>query len=170
MNEPKISIIAAVAKNRVIGLANRMPWSLPADLQHFKKLTINNIVVMGRKTLESIGSPLPKRINVVFSRSDVAEDVLRVSDIDEFFLLLERKIITGEWMEKEIFIIGGATLFELFLPYARKLYLTRINENFPGDTYFPLYDEDEWLLISSEKGPKDEDNPYDYDFLLYQKR
>jgi dihydrofolate reductase len=170
MNEPKISIIAAVARNRVIGLANRMPWSLPADLQHFKKLTTNNVVVMGRKTLESIGTPLPERVNVVFSRSDVSEDVLRVSDIDDFFLLLERKIITGEWMEKEIFIIGGATLFELFLPYAWKLYLTRINENFPGDTYFPLYEEDEWLFISSEKGPKDEDNPYDYDFLLYQKR
>ncbi|MBW6515030.1 MAG: dihydrofolate reductase [Candidatus Cloacimonetes bacterium] len=170
MNELKISIVAAVAKNRVIGLANRIPWSLPEDLKHFKNLTWGNIVVMGRKTIESIGKPLPGRVNILFSRKQTDEDVYRVADIDEFFLLIDQKMNSGEWQEKEIFIIGGETLFELFLPYAQKLYLTRINEDFAGDTYFPLYDEDEWLLISSEKGKRDEDNPFDYDFMTYQKR
>ncbi len=170
MNELKISLIAAIAKNRVIGLANRIPWSLPEDLQHFKRITMDNIVVMGRKTFESIGKPLPGRTNIVFSRKEVSPEVFRVSDIDEFFLLIDRESAEGEWSDKEIFIIGGETLFELFLPYAQKLYLTRINENFAGDTYFPLYDEDEWVLISSEKGKKDEDNPYDYEYLIYQRR
>jgi dihydrofolate reductase len=170
MNDLSISLIAAAAENRVIGSANKMPWHLPEDLKRFKSLTWGNIVVMGRKTLESIGNPLPGRINIVLSSQELNSEVLTVSGMHEFFRLAEEKKASGEWLHKEVFIIGGEMIFRLFLPYAQRIYLTQIRETFPGDTFFPELDEREWQLISSEQPEDIVFTGYDYNFLIYEKR
>lgn len=163
-------ILAAVARNRVIGLANRMPWVIPEDLKYFKSLTWDNIVVMGRKTYESIGKPLPGRVNVVFASERISGDVITVGNLEEFFSLVEQKNGSGEWKEKDIFIIGGEKLFESFLPYVAKLYLTRIYENFPGDTFFPEIDMQQWNLVSNIRGIRNAKNPYDYEFHILERK
>jgi len=170
MNKPYVSLIVAIAANGVIGEGNRMPWYLPSDLQYFKSLTWDNIVIMGRRTYESIGKPLPGRINVIFSSNEIDDDVCRVADITEFQQLWQNKSRNGSWRDKELFVIGGAELFKLFLPQAQKLYITRIHKDFPGDTHFPEYDEREWQLVSTRKGIRDEKNQYEHDFLIYVRR
>lgn len=169
MIDPRIALIAAASQNRVIGLAKKMPWSLPADLKHFKAITWGHIIVMGRKTYESIGDPLPGRINIVFSAKPLSGNLIRVSGLEDFFHLLSEKDLSQEWKGKRIFIIGGETIFKLFLPYAAMIFLTRINENFAGDTYFPLIDENQWKLTSLKKGLRNSQNPHDYEFLTYEK-
>jgi len=161
-----ISLIAAVANNNVIGMKNKMPWKLPHDLQYFKNKTIGNIVVMGRKTYQSLGRPLPCRVNIVFTSEMSYENVFNIPDFESFFTLIEAN--SHVWENKEIFIIGGGELYQLFLPYATTIYLTRINANIPGDTYFPKIDINKWKTISREKGKKD--NNYDYEFLVLKKK
>lgn len=157
-----ISIIVATDKNNLIGKDNDLPWRIPADLAYFKKVTLGSTIVMGRKTYESIGKPLPKRRNIILSRQEFhADGCETLHSIEE----VERFNVDGE----ELFIIGGAHIFKETLPIADFLYLTYIDEEFEGDTYFPEVNEHDWELVSSEKGIKDEKNPYDYYFKKFKR-
>ncbi|MGD7051220.1 dihydrofolate reductase [Sutcliffiella horikoshii] len=157
-----ISIIVATDRNNLIGKDNDLPWRIPADLAYFKKVTMGSTIVMGRKTYESIGKPLPYRRNIILSRQDFhAEGCETLHSLEEVQQLNK----DGE----ELFIIGGAHIFKEALPIADFLYLTYIDEEFVGDTYFPEINEQDWELLSSEKGIKDEKNPYDYYFKKYKR-
>lgn len=159
-----ISMIVATGKDRVIGQDNQMPWHLPADLAYFKKVTGGHTIVMGRKTFESIGRSLPNRRNIVLTTSssfeaEGCEVVHSIADI----------LAIGE-SETELFIIGGSKLYEEMMPYADRLYITHIHHAFEGDRYFPDYNENEWTVVSREKGHRDEKNPYNYEFVVYDKK
>ena len=160
-----ISFIVAMDKNNVIGIKNdnKMPWHLPKDLQFFKEQTTGHTIIMGRKTFDSLGRVLPNRKHIVLTRKDIAlqEQVELVHDVSEIVQLAE------EHHDEELFIIGGGTIFEQFLDYADKLYVTMIDESFHGDVYFPTISPDEWEEVSREKGEKDAKNPYDYYFIQY---
>lgn len=158
-----ISFLVAMSQNRVIGKENDLPWRLPADLAYFKQKTLGHTVIMGRKTYESIGRPLPNRKNVILTR-----DKQFSADGCIVFHSLED---TLNWLDdkNEHFVIGGAEILSQFLPYVKRMYITCIYEDFEGDTYFPELDMSKWTLISKEKGIKDEKNPYDYEFLVYER-
>lgn len=161
-----ISLLLAMDKNRVIGLNNDLPWHLPNDLKFFKEKTMGNTIIMGRKTFESIGRVLPKRDHVVLTRKQyqVPDQVTVINDIDPIM----------EWNqnnpEKEYFVIGGSDIFVQLLPFADRMYVTWIDETFKGDTFFPTFDESQWVLTSKTKGEKDEKNPYDYYFLQFDRK
>lgn len=163
----QISMIAAMAQDRVIGLDNQMPWHLPADLAHFKRATLGKPVLMGRKTFESIGRPLPGRRNLVISRNpDYRVDGVEVVDSVEAALAL---LASGEAVD-ELMVIGGGHLYAQLLPRADRLYLTRIELSVPGDTRFPAFDEGEWQCLEREAHPADEKNPHPYRFETWQRR
>ncbi|MBD8068077.1 dihydrofolate reductase [Bacillus sp. PS06] len=159
-----ISLLVAIDKNRLIGKDNDLPWHLPADLAYFKQVTMGHSIVMGRKTYESIGRPLPGRENIVITRDESysIEGCKVIHSIDEILQLNSA--------DQELFVIGGSEIFKGILPFADKLYLTEIDEEFEGDTYFPEIHFEDWELDSKEKGVKDEKNPYDYYFCVYKKR
>ncbi len=157
-----ISIIVATDRNNLIGKDNDLPWRIPADLTYFKKITSGSTIVMGRKTYESIGKPLPNRQNIILSRKGFSAD-----GCETLHSLEEIKSLDVD--NKELYIIGGSHIFKEALPFADFLYLTYIDEEFEGDTYFPTLDESEWELISEQKGIKDEKNPYDYYFRKYKR-
>lgn len=163
MHKPVISMIAAMAEGRVIGADNDMPWHLPADLKHFKAVTMGKPVVMGRRTYESIGRALPGRRNIVISRSGfVASDVEVVSSIEGAKEMLAN--------EAEIMVIGGGNIYAQFLPEAQRLYLTHIDLSVSGDTCFPDYEAvANWKVHSSEKHMPDETNPYAYEFVALER-
>ncbi len=163
---PRIALIAAMAANRVIGYGNKMPWHLPADLRHFKQLTMAKPLIMGRKTFESIGSkPLPMRVNIVVSRDPAFQPagVVIARDLQEALKLAE-----GHAAE-EIMIMGGASIYEQALPIADRLYLTFIQLNVPGDAYFPDLAKYRWTELSSESHTPDPENPYNYSFVTYER-
>ena len=140
----KLALIAAMAEQRVIGLDNGMPWHLPADLKHFRNLTVGKPVIMGRKTIESIGKALPKRRNIVVTRrSDFGMDGCEVASSIEAAVELVSH-------EDEVMIIGGASIYEQTLARADILYLTYIHAQFQGDTHFPAFNETEWEEIVKE--------------------
>lgn len=161
-----LSIIVAMSKNNVIGKDNQLIWHLPEDLKRFKALTTGKTIIMGRKTFESLGRILPNRKHVVLTKStDFIVDDERVEivhDIKE----LDKYIHSDE----ECFVIGGGLIYNQLMPKVEKLYITKINEEFQGDTYFPKIDESIWKIEKQEKGIKNEDNPYDYDYIDYIKR
>ena len=161
-----ISIIVAVADDNVIGYKNKMPWTLPADLARFKELTWGGVVVMGRRTYESIGQPLPGRINVVFTRGLIESDVEVVKNIEEFFDLIK----ANNWLPKPIFVLGGTEVYKCFLPLADKIYMTRIFESFKGDTFFPELDLNQWKLFSKEAGVVNDENPHHYEYRIYRRK
>ncbi|WP_080845725.1 dihydrofolate reductase [Cytobacillus gottheilii] len=158
-----ISLMWAMDENGVIGKDNQLPWHLPEDLKFFKRTTMGRPIVMGRKTWDSIGRPLPGRENIVITR-----DRQFTCDDCTVFYSLEEMLTYCSNME-EVFVIGGAEIFKQILPAADRLYITSIHETFEGDTYFPDLDLSQWTLQSREQGIKDEKNPYDYEFLIYQK-
>lgn len=148
-----ISLIAALAVDRVIGMENAMPWNLPADLAWFKRNTLNKPVVMGRLTWESIGRPLPGRKNIVISSKPGSDDRVQwVSSVEE--------AIAACGDVEEIMVIGGGRVYEQFLPKAQKLYLTHIDAEVEGDTHFPDYDPDEWESVFSEFHDADAQNSH----------
>jgi dihydrofolate reductase len=148
-------------RGRVIGRGNELPWHLPADLKFFKQTTLGHPILMGRKTYESIGKPLPGRQNIVLTRSaDFSAEGCEVVHTPE-------EAVARFAREDELFVIGGAEIFRLFMPYVDKMYITRIDYDFEGDTYFPEIEKSEWKLVSSEAGTRDEKNPYDYRFEIY---
>ncbi|MEB8433141.1 type 3 dihydrofolate reductase [Cocleimonas sp. KMM 6892] len=155
----KLSMIVAMAHNRVIGLDNKMPWHLPADLQWFKKTTLGSPIIMGRKTYDSIGRPLPGRLNIILSRNTELEIegctvVNTLSDA-----------LDAAKGADEVFITGGAHLYEKFLQDADCLYLTMIDADLEGDTFFPDYTQYAWKEIDRIDNPADEKNPYPYSFV-----
>ena len=159
-----ISIIAGMDKNRLIGQGNRLPWRLPADMKHFRRYTLGKPVLMGRKTFESIGKPLPKRTNIILTRDlDYQADgcIVRHS--------IEEALKTASGCE-EIMIIGGASIYELFLPCADRLYLTYIHDCFEGDVYFPVFDMADWQEVKRVDCQPDEKNPHPYSFLFLHRR
>lgn len=158
-----ISLLVAMDNNRLIGRDNDLPWHLPADLAYFKRVTMGKAIIMGRKTFESIGRPLPGRENIIITRNiEFKADGCKVIHSVE-------EILEMNQYDKELFIIGGAEIFKEILPHADRLYITEIDAIFSGDTFFPEFSSKEWKESSSEKGPRDEKNPYDYDFVVYER-
>lgn len=147
--------IAAMSKNRVIGKNQNLPWHIPEDLKYFKQVTSGKTIIMGRKTFESVGRPLPNRRNIVLTRqSDFqAEGVETFSDLSAALAQLKMELPSNE----EVFIVGGAQIYREALPYTRRLYLTLIDKEFDGDTFFPELDlEEEFKLISRKDSSLDE--------------
>ena len=156
---PRISIVCAMSKNYVLGNNNQLPWHLPADLRHFKEITLGKPVIMGRKTYDSIGKPLPNRRNIVISR-----DPNLIIPGCEIVHSLDTAIqLAGN--EQEIMIIGGGNIFMQTLPLAQRMYLTIINQDFVGDAYFPQWNETEWKIVERSDHLPDDKNPYAYSFL-----
>ncbi len=161
----KISLIVAMSANRVIGLNNKMPWHLSADLKRFKAITMNAPILMGRKTFESIGKPLIGRTNMILSRnSDYKPDGCLI------FNSLESALNAAHNYGEELFIIGGAMLYEMALPLANRLYLTDIEAEFEGDTFFPEIDFNDWREIDCERVIDDEKVDFNYRFLILEKK
>ncbi|GMK38758.1 dihydrofolate reductase [Paenibacillus sp. CCS19] len=160
----QITMIWAMDRNRGIGIENRIPWRLPADMAFFKASTTGKTVVMGRKTFQSFKKALPNRRNVVLSRSAdlVLEGAEVVTSVEE--------VLKRYGNEEDLMIIGGAEIYNLFMPYANKLLVTEIDEVFEGtDAFFPAYDESQWVLTNSRVGEQNEQNPYVYRFLTYER-
>lgn len=160
-----ISLIVAMDNNRVIGYKNQLPWHLPADLHYFKKVTTGHPIVMGRKTRDSIGRNLPNRENVIVTRNvdTYYENCTILHSMEELFTWCANK------KNEEVFIIGGAKIFEETLSIADRLYLTTIDAEFEGDTYFQNLEETSWKLVSEQKGVVDEKNIYDHTFYVYDR-
>ena len=161
-----LSIIVAKASNNVIGKNNSLIWHLPEDLKRFKALTTGHTIIMGRKTFESLGRVLPNRKHVILCNDmemDLEDENVEILvDIS----MLDKYINS----EEENFIIGGATIYRLLMPYANKMYITEIDQEFEGDVSFPEINKEEWDIIETEKGLKDEKNPYDYNYVTYVRR
>ncbi len=157
-----ISIIAAMAKNRVIGKDNKMPWHLPGDLKHFKTITMGKPMIMGRKTFESIGKALPGRRNMVITRQDLQFEHCEVYSSLELAL----EAVADE---PEVMIVGGANVYEQVLPLTDRMYLTFVDLEVEGDTVFPAWDERQWREVASESHKADEKNPHDYRFVTLEK-
>nr|AIA14652.1 Dihydrofolate reductase [uncultured bacterium]AIA15101.1 Dihydrofolate reductase [uncultured bacterium] len=157
-------MIVAQAAGRVIGKSNDLPWYLPADLKRFRILTTGHRVVMGRKTYESIlarlGKPLPDRENIVISRSLTAPGCVNVRSLDEALAL-------GH--DDEIFILGGASIYEQALPHTQRIYLTQVMAEIEGDTFFPELKSSEWHEVSREDHPADDKNLYAYSFRVLER-
>ncbi|UQD52459.1 dihydrofolate reductase [Bacillus methanolicus] len=160
-----ISLIWAMDENRVIGKDNKLPWHLPEDLKFFKRVTMGHPIVMGRKTHDSIGRNLPGRENIVITRKKdfQCDGCTILYSIQELINYAAKK-------NEEVFVIGGAEIFKEILPFADKLYCTLIHNSFEGDTFFPELNMEEWQLVSQEKGIKDEKNPYDFEFLIFNRK
>jgi dihydrofolate reductase len=164
-----ISHLVAVSNELVIGVDNDLPWNLKDDLAHFKKYTLNKVIIMGRKTYESIGKPLPNRINYVISRTIKKIDGAHVFNNLEEAMLSAEKHNKNLDIENEIVIIGGGYLFEETLPILNKLVITKVDCSVEGDVYYPKINMNNWELISSESYIKDSDNDYDFKIEEYKK-
>jgi dihydrofolate reductase len=158
-----ISLICATSQNGVIGLNNQLPWRLPADLAHFKKVTMGHHILMGRKTYESIGRPLPGRTNVVITRQKdfQAEGCLMAHSVEQAMALCHK--------DDEVFVIGGAEIYQQTLPVADKIYLTIIHQDFEGETFLFDLDPSVWQETSREDFEMDEKNQYPYSFLILER-
>ncbi len=163
----KISLIAAMADNGVIGVDNRLPWNLPGDMRWFRENTLGKPIIMGRKTFDSIGKALPGRTNIVVTRDGgfYAENCIVVNDIDSAFGA------AGEAGEAgEVMVIGGASFYEQTLPLADRLYLTLIHADIEGDARFPAIDFNHWKEVARTDFPADQQNPYDYSTVVFERR
>lgn len=160
-----LSAIVAISNNNVIGKDNELPWYLPADLKYFKKITINHPVIMGRKSYEAIGQPLPKRTNIVLTQDPyyLSSNILIAHSIEEALAL------AYDLESDEVFVIGGAMIYEICLPLLDRLYITEIHADFDGDTFFPDWNREEWNLISEEHHSSDKKNEFDYSFKIYER-
>lgn len=161
-----LSMIAAVANNNVIGKDNKLIWKLPADLKRFKDITSGKTIIMGRKTFESLGRVLPNRKHIVLTRNkeykidnEQVEVVYNINDLKPY---IESK--------EECFVLGGEAIYSMLINKSNKMYITKINEEFDGDTYFPDIDEGIWKIVKIEKGIKNEENPYEYEYINYERK
>ena len=160
-----LSIIVAKAKNNIIGKDNKLIWHLPEDLKHFKELTTGHSIIMGRKTFESLGRVLPNRKHIIFSQNP--DFKVHNENVEVVHSLLQiQDLIEGE---EEAFVIGGAMIYNLLMPYVTKMYVTEIEKDFQGDAFFPRIDTQVWKEVSREKGMKDENNDFDYDYVVYER-
>ncbi len=169
MTEPLVSLIVAMASNRVIGRNNQLPWHLPNDLKYFKAVTMGKPIVMGRKTFESIGKPLPGRVNIVVTTNPAfaAEGVRVVHSPDEALKL--GKDIASLDGASEVMVIGGSQLYQEMLSRAQRLYLTEVKAEVDGDTLFPPVDWSGWREREREEFIAQGPNPYDYSFVVYER-
>lgn len=160
-----LSIIVAKAKNNIIGKDNQLIWHLPEDLKRFKRLTTGHTIIMGRKTFESLGRVLPNRHHVILCNdAQMKIDDENVEILDDISKL-DKYINDSD----EHFVIGGATMYRLLMPYCTKMYITEINQEFEGDVSFPEINLNEWKVIEKELGLKDEKNPFDYEYVTYER-
>ena len=159
-----LSAIVAKSINNAIGKDNKLLWKIPDDMKRFKKLTTGHTIIMGRKTFESIGRVLPNRLNVILTRDPnyKVDDpnvkiVGGISDLEEYIN-----------DENENFVIGGAQIYSILMSKCKKIYVTQIDKDFVGDSYFPVIRENEWKVIEREDGPKDE-NDFKYEYITYER-
>lgn len=158
-----VSIIVAIAKNHAIGKDNKLLWYLPNDLKHFKDVTTGHTVIMGRKTYDSVGKPLPKRRNIVITQQAISiEGCEVVSSIEDALALCAH--------EDEVFIVGGAQIYRQAIPLTDRIYLTVIDQDFDGDTFFPELNADDWRETERENFEPDEKNKYRYSFITLERR
>ena len=161
-----LSIVVAKAKNNIIGKDNKIIWHLPADLKHFKEITTGHTIIMGRKTFESLGKPLPNRKHIIFSQNPDLK--LNYENVEVVHSLLQiQDLIEGE---EEAFVIGGAMIYNFLMPYVKKMYVTEIEKEFEGDAFFPKIDEKIWKETSREKGIQDDKNKLEYYFITYERK
>lgn len=160
LSNMSISIIAATGKKNELGKGNQLLWHLPDDLKHFKELTTGHTIVMGRKTFESIGKPLPNRRNIVITRdmNFTADGIEVIHSLQEI-----------QNRDEEIFIIGGGEIYAQALPFADKLYLTEVDASLDADTFFPQFKKNEWNEVERTHHNKKEKHLYDFDFVVYEK-
>lgn len=164
-----ISLIVAMAQNRIIGRNNKLPWYLPEDLKYFKRVTMGKPIIMGRKTFESIGRPLPGRANIVVTRNEdyAAEGIKVVHDLEQAKALCESiTMIDGQ---SEAMVIGGAEIYQQALGYADRLYLTEVHADVEGDASFPDFDRSQWQEVGREDFQASGPNPYAYSFLVLER-
>ena len=161
-----LSIIVAKAQNNIIGKDNKLLWHIPEDLKMFKNLTTEHTIIMGRKTFESLGRVLPNRKHIVFTQNPD----FKVND--ENVKIVHSMLEIQEYIEnkEENFVIGGAMIYNLLMPYANKMYITEIHKDFEGDTVFPKINLDIWEEVSREKGEDIEQNNLEYDFVVYERK
>ncbi len=165
-----LSLIAAMGRNRVIGSKNALPWKLPADMKHFRELTRGKVVIMGRKTFESIGKPLPNRINIVVTSQD-KEIPGCITTPGEDGPWLHALVAHLDGAPQEVMVIGGASIYKKFLPKANRIYLTLIDEDFEGDAWFPIFENpEEWEETERTPHDPDDENRYAYAFVTYERR
>ncbi|MEJ2682364.1 MAG: dihydrofolate reductase [Gammaproteobacteria bacterium] len=180
----KLSLIAAVSRNGVIGDGRKMPWHLPVDLRYFKQVTQGKIVIMGRKTYDSIGRPLPERYNIVISRQAAPlafqehgqEHVQWVASPEDALSVSQCRL--NEWAIKscptinssEVMVIGGGQIYNCFFPLAERLYLTRVDVLAEGETRFPEIDLAPWRCVSRDSHQADHANPFDCEFVVFERR
>ncbi len=159
----KLAIIVAISENNAIGKNNQLLWHLPADLKHFKNITTGNTIIMGRKTFDSIGKPLPNRRSIVVTRNAglVIPGVEVVASLEDAIELCKH--------DKEAFIIGGAEIYQQALPFATHIYLTRVHQKYEADTFFPVLNPNEWRELSSVNHLADEKNEVDYTFSMMER-
>jgi dihydrofolate reductase len=164
----RLSILVAMARNRVIGQNNTLPWHLPADLKHFKSLTMGHPIIMGRKTYESIGKPLPGRTNIIVTKqtSFHAPGTKIANSIEEALEISKDSSHTND----ESFIIGGAELYQQTLKLCHRMYITEIQSDFAGDTFFPEYNHDEWQETAREMHQGDDKTDLAYHFVILDRK
>ena len=161
-----LSTIVAIANNNVIGKDNKLIWHLPEDLKRFKQITTGKNIIMGRKTFESLGGILPDRMHIILSRNpdfNIDSDYVKV-----VHSLLELQDYMED--EEEHFVIGGAIIYNLLMPYCKKMYVTQLDKDFEGDAIFPKINENTWEEISREVGPEDGLNDFGYEYITYKRR
>ncbi|WP_242928526.1 dihydrofolate reductase [Pontibacter vulgaris] len=160
-----IAIVVAIADNNVIGKDNQLIWHLPADLKHFKSITMGHPIIMGRKTFDSIGKPLPGRTSIIITRQQdfKAEGCIVVNSVQE-------AITKGRELDETVCIIGGAEIYKQALPLTDTIYLTRVHHTFEGDTYFPELQPEDWETVSATEHAPDEKNKYKYSFLELKRK
>ena len=165
-----VSAIVAMSKEGIIGIDNTIPWRLSGDMRYFKRTTMGHHIIMGRKSFDSIGKPLPKRTNIVLTRNPflAISGCLVVHDIEEALT------IAYDNQEEETFIVGGAEIYKLAWNYLDKLYITRVHANIDHNkdqdvVHFPTFKPENWKLISEEHRKSDEKNEYDYSFEIYER-
>ena len=161
-----IKILVACDENRVIGKDNQLIWHLPADLKRFKSLTTGHVILMGRKTYESIGKPLPNRTTIVITRQAdfQAEGTITAHSVEE--AILKAKSLSRE----DIFIVGGAEIYTVSMALADQILLTQLHDIFEGDAFFPEISTETWEIVDRKRGLTDEKNPFQYSYITYQKK
>lgn len=157
------SIVVAIAKNHAIGKDNKLLWYLPNDLKHFKDVTTGHTVIMGRKTYDSVGKPLPKRRNIIITRQAISIEGCEVANSLEAALALCAN-------EDEVFVVGGAEIYRQAIPLTDRIYLTVIDQDFDGDTFFPELNTKDWKETERENFEPDEKNKYRYAFITLERR
>ena len=166
----RVSIIAAIAENGVIGLHGNLPWQIPEDLKYFKKITMGAAIIMGRKTFESIGKPLPGRTNIVITRNQnfIFENADIAYDLESSIKIANRESFKNNI--NEMFIIGGAQIYSLALEKTDRLYITEIHSEVKGDTWFPILDNNAWTEISRKRFKSKKINEPEYSFVIHDRK